>query len=123
MKTPRLPCGKAAAVGATGVASKPGGQNITECLEPRNQCRSEVAERNLAGRPTRYSAGKADVVEGSMHLYQSTPGDHLEKLIKLGLLKLHNECSVRLMGSNTSMEQQQNVTLQRRSVSTRLPPE
>ena len=45
-------------------------------------------------------------------LYEKTPGDHLQKLIKLGLLKLDNEWSVRLMGSNTSMEQQQNVTVQ-----------
>ena len=45
-------------------------------------------------------------------LHQKTPGDHLEKLIKLGLLKLDQEWSVRLMGSNTSMEQQQNVTVQ-----------
>jgi len=40
-------------------------------------------------------------------LHQKTPGDHLEKLIKLGLLKLDQEWSVRLMGSNMSMEQQQ----------------
>ena len=45
-------------------------------------------------------------------LHQKTPGDHLEKLIKLGLLKLDQEWSVRLMGSNASMEQQQNVTVQ-----------
>jgi len=41
------------------------------------------------------------------HLYESTPGDHLQKLVKLGLLKLDQEWSVRLMGSNMSMEQQQ----------------
>ena len=40
-------------------------------------------------------------------LYQKTPGDHLEKLIKLGLLKLDQEWSVRLMGSNSSMHEQQ----------------
>ena len=41
------------------------------------------------------------------HLYESTPGDHLQKLVKLGLLKLDQEWSVRLMGSDTSVEQQQ----------------
>jgi hypothetical protein len=41
-------------------------------------------------------------------LYEATPGDHLQKLIKLGLLKLDQEWSVRLMGSTSSVEQQQN---------------
>ena len=33
-------------------------------------------------------------------LYAKTPGDHLEKLISLGIVKLDDEWEVRMMGSN-----------------------
>jgi hypothetical protein len=40
-------------------------------------------------------------------LYGRIPGDHIQKLVKMGVLNLDSEWSVRLIGSNKSMEQQQ----------------
>jgi hypothetical protein len=39
-----------------------------------------------------------------LQLYEATPGDHLQKLIKLGLMKLDQEWSVRLMGSTAELK-------------------